>query len=312
MDFITSFLSSDVRTAMPILIAALGLVYSERAGVVNIGAEGIMFIGALASFTGSYYTGNAWAGMGIAVLTGLLIGLAFAFLVVTVKANQTVVGAALNIFGSGLSITLNRVIFGISGTPHAVDVFKNVPIPVLSKIPVLGDILFNHNIWVYIIVAGVFVANYVLFKTEMGLRIRAVGENPKACDTLGISVPRIRYGTILFSTAMCGLAGGYMSIAQLNFFIEGMVSGRGYIALAARRIRQVESVGRTDGGAGIRRRRGGAIQTCRHADGHPHAVHADDPVYPDHTCADRPGRQDAGSRRKRQALYQGIVRRFSS
>lgn len=233
MDFITSFLSSDVRTAMPILIAALGLVYSERAGVVNIGAEGIMLIGALASFTGSYYTGNAWAGMGIAAFVGMLIGLAFAFLVVTVKANQTVVGAALNIFGSGLSITLNRVIFGISGTPHAVDVFKNVPIPVLSKIPVLGDILFNHNVWVYIIVAGVFVANYVLFKTELGLRIRAVGENPKACDTLGISVPRIRYGTILFSTAMCGLAGGYMSIAQLNFFIEGMVSGRGYIALAA-------------------------------------------------------------------------------
>ena len=233
MDFITSFLSADVRTAMPILIAALGLVYSERAGVVNIGAEGIMLIGALASFTGSYYTGNAWAGMGIAAFVGLLIGLAFAFLVVTVKANQTVVGAALNIFGSGLSITLNRVIFGISGTPHAVDVFKNVPIPLLSKIPVLGTILFNHNVWVYIMVAGVFVANYVLFKTELGLRIRAVGENPKACDTLGISVPRIRYGTILFSTAMCGLAGGYMSIAQLNFFIEGMVSGRGYIALAA-------------------------------------------------------------------------------
>lgn len=233
MDFITSFLSSDIRTAMPILIAALGLVYSERAGVVNIGAEGIMLIGALASFTGSYYTGNAWAGMGIAAFVGLLIGLAFAFLVVTVKANQTVVGAALNIFGSGLSITLNRVIFGISGTPHAVDVFRNVPIPLLSKIPVLGTILFNHNVWVYIMVAGVFVANYVLFKTELGLRIRAVGENPKACDTLGISVPRIRYGTILFSTAMCGLAGGYMSIAQLNFFIEGMVSGRGYIALAA-------------------------------------------------------------------------------
>lgn len=233
MDFITSFLSSDIRTAMPILIAALGLVYSERAGVVNIGAEGIMLIGALASFTGSYYTGNAWAGMGIAAFVGLLIGLAFAFLVVTVKANQTVVGAALNIFGSGLSITLNRVIFGISGTPHAVDVFRNVPIPLLSEIPVLGTILFNHNVWVYIMVAGVFVANYVLFKTELGLRIRAVGENPKACDTLGISVPRIRYGTILFSTAMCGLAGGYMSIAQLNFFIEGMVSGRGYIALAA-------------------------------------------------------------------------------
>ncbi len=233
MDFITSFLSADIRTAMPILIAALGLVYSERAGVVNIGAEGIMLIGALASFTGSYYTGNAWAGMAIAAFVGLLIGIAFAFLVVTVKANQTVVGAALNIFGSGLSITLNRVIFGISGTPHAVDVFNNVPIPLLSKIPVLGDILFNHNIWVYITVAGLFVANYVLFKTELGLRIRAVGENPKACDTLGISVPRIRYGTILFSTAMCGLAGGYMSIAQLNFFIEGMVSGRGYIALAA-------------------------------------------------------------------------------
>lgn len=233
MDFITTFLTSDVRTAMPILLAALGLVYSERAGVVNIGVEGIMLIGALASFAGSYFIGNAWAGMATAMLCGLLIGLVFAFLVVTVKANQTVIGMALNIFGSGLTITLNRIIFGINASPPAVDSYSNVPVPLLSKIPVLGDILFNHNVWVYIAIGILIVAHLVLFKTELGLRIRAVGENPKACDTLGINVTRIRYGTILYSTAMCGLAGGYMSLAQLNFFIEGMVSGRGFIALAA-------------------------------------------------------------------------------
>ncbi|MEL7610414.1 MAG: ABC transporter permease [Bacillota bacterium] len=233
MDFITTFLTSDVRTAMPILLAALGLVYSERAGVVNIGVEGIMLIGALASFAGSFFLGNAWAGMAVAMLCGLLIGLVFAFLVVTVKANQTVIGMALNIFGSGLTITLNRIIFGINASPPPVDSYSNVPVPVLSKIPMLGDILFNHNVWVYIAIGILIVAHVVLFKTELGLRIRAVGENPKACDTLGISVSRIRYGTVLYSCAMCGLAGGYMSLAQLNFFIEGMVSGRGFIALAA-------------------------------------------------------------------------------
>ncbi|MEL7608230.1 MAG: ABC transporter permease [Bacillota bacterium] len=233
MDFITSFLAADIRMAVPIFIAALGLVYSECAGVVNIGAEGIMLIGALAGFVGSWLTGSPWIALLIAMAAGALVGAFFAFMVVSVRANQTVVGVGLNIFGSGITVTLNRLIFGMNMQQPRVNSFSNLQIPVLSDIPVVGDIFFKHNILVYIMVAALILANYVLFKTRLGLKIRAVGEQPKACDTLGINVYRIRYGTILYSTMMCALAGAYMSLAQLSLFIEGMVSGRGFIALAA-------------------------------------------------------------------------------
>lgn len=233
MDFIVNLLSSDVRLAAPILIAALGLVYSERAGIVNIGAEGIMLIGALAGYAGSYYLGSAWGGVLVSLVAGALVGLLFAFLVVTVRANQTVVGAALNIFGSGITIMLNRVIFGVNGTPPAVDTFQAINFGKLAQIPVIGPILFSHNILVYVSLLVLVISHYVLYRTELGLKIRAVGENPKACDTLGINVYRIRYGSVLYSTALCGAAGAYLSLAQVTFFIEGMAAGRGFIALAA-------------------------------------------------------------------------------
>ncbi len=233
MDFAISFLAADIRMAMPIFIAALGLVFSERAGVVNIGAEGIMLVGALAGFVGSWVTGSAWAAIAIAMAAGGLVGLFFAFMVVTVRANQTVVGVGLNIFGSGITVTLNRLIFGMNSQQPDVAAFANLRIPVLSDIPVVGEIFFKHNILVYIMIAALIVANYVMFKTKLGLKIRAVGEHPKACDTVGINVYRVRYGTIIYSAMMCGLAGAYMSLAQLSLFIEGMVSGRGFIALAA-------------------------------------------------------------------------------
>lgn len=233
MDMIVNLLSSDIRLAAPILIAALGLCFSERAGVVNIGAEGTMLIGALMGYVGSYYTGSAWGGVLVAMLSGMLVGLLFAVLVVTVRANQTVVGAAINIFGTGITIMLNRVIFGVNSTPPEVATFSPINFGPLAKIPVIGPILFSHNILVYLALILVFVSWYVLFKTKLGLKVRAVGENPKACDTLGINVYRIRYGTILYSTALCGIAGAYLSIAQATFFVEGMTVGRGFIALAA-------------------------------------------------------------------------------
>ncbi|MEL7610198.1 MAG: ABC transporter permease [Bacillota bacterium] len=233
MGFIVNLLSSDIRLAVPILIAALGLCYSERAGIVNIGAEGIMLIGALTGYIGSYYLNSSWGGLAAAMIVGLAIGLLFAFLVITLRANQTVVGAALNIFGSGITIMLNRIIFGMNAQRPTVQTFGTLNLGALSNIPVAGPIFFSHNILVPLSVCVLVISYIVLFKTKLGLKIRAVGENPKACDTLGINVYRIRYGTVLYSTLMCGAAGAYLSLAQVTCFTEGMTAGRGFIALAA-------------------------------------------------------------------------------
>jgi simple sugar transport system permease protein len=229
---IAEFLATDIRTAMPILIAAIGLVYSERSGIVNIGVEGIMLIGALAGVVGSFYTGSAWAGALLAIIVCALIGLLFAFLTITVRADQVVIGAAINILGLGLTTTLSRIIFGVNTAPPKIHAFTNISIPVLSKIPVIGQVLFNQNAVTYLIYILIPILHYILFKTEIGLKIRAVGEHPKACDTVGINVYKIRYGTVIFSAMMAGLAGSYVSLGLLSFFTENMIAGRGFIALA--------------------------------------------------------------------------------
>jgi ABC-type uncharacterized transport system permease subunit len=233
MDSVVSFLASEIRIAMPILIAALGLVFSERAGIVNIGIEGIMLIGAFAGYAGTVFTGSVWLGLFIAVACGVIVGIIFSFLVVTVRANQTVIGAALNIFGTGLTVMLNRILFDMNQAKPAISGFRALKIPLLSEIPFLGEIFFNQNPLVYIVIIILIASNYVMFKTELGLSIRAVGENPRACDTVGLNVYRLRYGCTIYSGAMAGFAGAYLSTALMSSFTEGMSSGRGFIALAA-------------------------------------------------------------------------------
>lgn len=232
IELITNFLTTDVRTCIPFLLAALGLIYSERAGITNIGVEGIMLIGALFGVVGSYLFGNVWMGVLLAMLVCGLISLLFAFLTITGHSDQVVVGAALNILGLGLTTALARVIFGINTAPPKIDSFARIPIPFLSKIPIIGEALFNQNAIVYLALILVPILHLILFKTELGLRIRAVGEHPKACDTVGINVYRIRYGTVIFSGIMTGLAGSYVSLGLLAFFTENMIAGRGFIALA--------------------------------------------------------------------------------
>ena len=229
-DLITSFLSSTMRMATPLLICGLGLVFSANAGIVNIGMEGFMLIGALMGCIGSYWTGSAVMGAVIAMASTVIIAAVFAFFCLNLQADQTVVGAAINIFASGFTITLNRIIFGTTAVAK-IATYDEVAIPLLSKIPVIGTI-FNQSVVCYVAFLLVPVVGYIMKKTHIGLEVRSVGENPRAADTLGISVNGTRWWTILLSGAFAGLAGSYMSMGQLSFFTEGMVSGKGYMALA--------------------------------------------------------------------------------
>ena len=228
VDLITNFLTADIRTATPLLLAALGLVFSERAGIVNIGTEGIMLIGALLGCVGASFSGSSLVGALTAIFGGLVMSLIFAFFTITLRSNQIVVGTAFNIFAGGFTITLNRLL--LNGAK--VKGYVNLPVPGLSKIPAAGDVLFNWSLPVYFAFICVPLCWFVLQRTNIGLKVRAVGEYPKACDTVGINVFRIRYGAVLFSGMMAGLAGSFVSMGQLSSFTEGMVSGKGFMALA--------------------------------------------------------------------------------
>ncbi|HZK29095.1 MAG TPA: ABC transporter permease, partial [Clostridia bacterium] len=149
------------------------------------------------------------------------------------KADQTVVGVAINIFASGFTISLNRMIFGASTSPPQIAVFRRVPVPVLKDIPIIGNALFNQPVLCYMAFLLVPVAWYVMQKTHIGLQVRAVGENPKACDSLGINVLKVRWRTIMVSALTAGLGGAFVSMGQLSFFTEEMIAGRGYMVVAA-------------------------------------------------------------------------------
>ena len=230
MSGLTSFLASLIRMATPLLITGLGLVFSANAGIVNIGMEGFMLLGALMGCAGSYWTGSVAVGALVAMASTMLFAAVFAFFTLQLDADQTVVGAAINIFASGLTITLNRVIFGTASVPK-IATYQEYAIPGLSRIPVIG-VIFNQSIVCYLALLAVPVVSYIMNKTHVGLEVRAVGENPRAADTLGVSVNGTRWWTILLSGLLAGLAGSYMSMGQLSFFVEGMVSGKGFMALA--------------------------------------------------------------------------------
>ncbi|MEA4915238.1 MAG: ABC transporter permease [Christensenella sp.] len=236
MDFLTTcsgWVATDLRLATPLLLAGLGLVLMNRAGILNIGAEGTMLIATLMAVVGSYYSGSVWIGLLFAMVSGILVGFLFALLTVTLRANQVVVGAAINILGSGLSATLFRILFGVSSTVPLIDVFQPLGIPFLKDIPFMGGAFFEHMPIVYLAFLMVPAMSYYLFHTQSGLNLRAVGENPKAADTLGISVFRTQYAAIIVGSMIIAMGGAFMSTGLTKFFSEEMVSGRGFIALAA-------------------------------------------------------------------------------
>ena len=228
---IVALLSATLRMAAPLIYVAVGEVHSERAGTMNIGLEGLMLIGGCTAYTVVFFTDSLVLGLVCAMLVAAAFGLGFAYMAVTVRANQIVIGAALNMIGLGVSGFFYRTVFSNTGLVAPVRSLAAVPIPGLASIPFVGPVLFNNNILVYLVFLLVPVASFVMNKTSLGLAIRAVGEHPRAVDSVGLPVYGLRYGTIVFGAAMAGLGGAYLSIAHANQFVEGMTAGRGFIAL---------------------------------------------------------------------------------
>lgn len=211
-------LTATIRSATPLMFASLGGNFSEKSGVVNIGLEGIMTVGAFSAVFFSYKTGSPWAGLVGAIVVGGLFGLLLAFLSINFKANQVVVGVAINILAASLTTFLLVEIWGRPGQTDNVEYFK-----------AWGP----FNLFTYLAFAMVIVSWYVMYKTPFGLRMRAVGEHPRAADTLGINVYTVRYICVIISGILAGIGGASLSIGSLSLFKEGMVAGKGFIALAA-------------------------------------------------------------------------------
>lgn len=230
---IVALLAAGVRLATPILLASLGELVTERAGILNLGLEGVMMMGTLAGFVGSQLTGSPWVGAAAGFAVGGLAGLAIAYLTVKMYANQAIVGVVFNILGAGLAGFLFRAIYGVRTTtlPPRAPGFKAVGIPLLKDIPYLGEILFQHSPLVYLALLLVPVTMVLLFKTRFGLKLRAVGGFAKGADTMGIDVFKIRYVAVILGSALAGLGGAFLSL-ELGLFRDSMTQGRGFIAIA--------------------------------------------------------------------------------
>lgn len=233
LDMITNFLASDIRTATPIILAGMGAVFCERSGVVNIGIEGLMLIGSFIGVMTSYLSGSAFAGACAAAVAGLLIALLFGYITISLGVNQIIAGTAINILANGFTVTMNRAVFGVGSSVTSVASFKSVAVPGLSSLPVLGSSFFQQT-WVgYLTFLLVPLSWFFLQRTKSGLKVRAVGEHPHACATVGIHVKRIRYLCVMYCGLLSGLAGSFVSMGLLSAFTEDMVAGRGFIVVAA-------------------------------------------------------------------------------
>jgi len=247
MDFalndILSILAATIRVSTPLIFAAMAGIFSERSGIVDISLEGKLLAGAFAAASTAAVTGSPWLGLMAAIMVNMMLSLVHGFASITHNGDQVVSGVAINIIVSGLTVVLGMAWFHRAGqTPTLSADARFMPIDLpgseaLSNIPILGDIytklISGHNLLVYVAFLSVAVTYWVLFKTRFGLRLRAVGENPNAVDTAGISVAWLRYRAVLIAGILTGIGGTYISIAQNASFIRDMSAGQGYIALAA-------------------------------------------------------------------------------
>jgi len=225
--------AAALRMATPIVYASLGGIFSERVGIINIGLEGMMLTSAFTGVTVSHYTRNPWLGVLAAVLVGGLLAFFHAVLTVKFSGDQIVSGTGINIFATGFTAYMSQVIWGSRGASDSVPGLEDISIPLLRDVPVLGQIIGTHSPLVYIMIMVTLLSYVVLFRTPLGLRIRAVGEHPTAAETAGIDVYRIKYLCVTASGMLAGLGGAFLSLGHLNLFAWGMTGGRGFIAMAA-------------------------------------------------------------------------------
>jgi simple sugar transport system permease protein len=224
-----------LAAAVLLLLPALGGVISERSGVVNIAMEGMMLTGAFFAVVADLAWHNPWLATVVAIVAGGLMALIHAVVAIRFRADQIVSGIAINIFAAGLTLFLVNRIYGIQDVGHIspTEALPNFDIPGLDQIPFIGQVFFKQNVIVYVALVLLVLVHIVLFRTRLGLRIRAVGEHPQAADTAGINVYAIRYGAVVTSGLLSGLAGALLAIGVSNTFVPNMTDGRGYIALAA-------------------------------------------------------------------------------
>ena len=233
LSVISEFLTATIRMSTPIVLAGLAATVGERSGVLNIGLEGMMLIGACSGAVCSFVSGNAYVGLLGAILVGVIVGYIFSIFTVRFHGNQAVVSVALNILAVGLTTLVSTLVWQNRGASAWLPSVSDLEIPLIHKIPFVGDIIGRLSPVIYLTLVLVLVLRWALFRTKWGLRLCAVGENPQAAQTVGLNVYRIRTMAMIISGALCGLAGAYLSIDQLNVFTKNMSAGRGYLAYAA-------------------------------------------------------------------------------
>ncbi len=232
LDFLTDYLVATVRLTVPLAFAALGGMYSERAGVLNIALEGMLLTGAFTSAAIAFYTGNPWLGIIATVIVGGMVGLLHSFLCVSLGVNQLVSGLAINLVAVGLTSFWARIIFA-GGNTQKLPSIPPIIIPYIANISVVGKVLFQQDIFVYLLLFLIAVTTYLLYNSSLGLTLRAVGEYPQAAESTGISVVKVRYIAVIMSGCLASLGGAYLSLVQVKYFAEGMSAGKGFIAIAA-------------------------------------------------------------------------------
>ena len=230
LQFVTGLLSGSFSLAVPLLLVTLGEIFVERSGMMNMGMEGMMLMGCFISFLGALYGGTVFAGVALSLLAGVLIGLLVGMLTLKMHANQAIVGIVFNFFATGATGFFNRYIIGVSKVPTKVAMLQTLRIPVLADIPVIG-FLFEQNILAYIAVLLVPVVSFILLRTNLGIKIRAIGGNAQAADTMGIDVIKIRYWMWIVGAVFSCVAGAYLTL-NMGMFSDGMSNNRGFIALA--------------------------------------------------------------------------------
>ncbi len=240
---ITSIIARMFASATPIALAGIGGLFGERSGISNIGLEGTMLLSALAAAVGTHFSNDPWIGLTCGMACGLLVSLLHAFLSITVKVDQIVIGLVINIFSASASVYLLSVFFHNKGASPTITKLPYVSIPFLRDIPGMSEIFSNISVLTILAVVIMLIAQYLLYQTRFGLHVISAGQNAKAAFVMGVKVKRTQYLSVLIGGLCCGLAGSYLSISYLNMFVKNMVSGRGFIAIAAILIGRYNPVG---------------------------------------------------------------------